>query len=254
MKEFITNNFPSTLDGLFFGLGILAVYLGTILIGVLIRVLSGAGGKGLTVAGQFLIGWLDYIRNDDRNTVNATLNMIVDGKLKFDTLVADCRIWMVWTNAYRMHMIKHAARNTTEDDPVIHFNGHYKPGRFVKLLMRLLMPPNIIREDDYVAMYHPLISLIAERCNNDMSMNLSLGHPMQEHRYVIAVTFEQYGGNRARHLRAMVILESTLLGLTTTLSVDSGNHANRYRTLLAISRQYRANPERFGVVSTWRPM
>jgi hypothetical protein len=35
--------------------------------------------------------------------------------------------------------------------------------------------------------------------------------------------------------------------------VDSEEHRTRYRTLLAIARQYREQPERFGVVKVWRP-
>jgi hypothetical protein len=30
-------------------------------------------------------------------------------------------------------------------------------------------------------------------------------------------------------------------------------HATRYRTLQEVARQYRAHPERFGVVHLWRP-
>ena len=88
----------------------LAVYLGAVLTGVIIRSLGGAGTKGLTVLGRHATGWLDYVRGDDRNTVNVTLNMVVDGHLKFDTIVADRRIWSVWPNAYRVHLIRRAAR------------------------------------------------------------------------------------------------------------------------------------------------
>ena len=35
--------------------------------------------------------------------------------------------------------------------------------------------------------------------------------------------------------------------------VDSEEHKTRYRTLLAIARQYREQPERFGIVNVWRP-
>ena len=81
------------LDGLLFGLGVLAVYLGAVLTGAIIRSLGGAGSKGLTVLGRYATGWFDYVRGDDRNTINVTLNMVVDGHLKFDTIVADRRIW-----------------------------------------------------------------------------------------------------------------------------------------------------------------
>ena len=63
-----------------------------------------------------------------------------------------------------------------------------------------------MREDDYRATYAPLISLISEKCTNDDSIDLALGRPMDEHRFVIALTFEQLNMRRARHLRAMVML------------------------------------------------
>ena len=36
-------------------------------------------------------------------------------------------------------------------------------------------------------------------------------------------------------------------------NVDFEEHKTRYRTLLAIKREYRAHPERFGIVKVWRP-
>jgi hypothetical protein len=111
-----------------------------------------------------------------------------------------------------------------------------------------------IREDDYRATYAPLISLISEKCSNDDSIDLAIGRPMDEHRFVIALTFEQLDSRRARHLRAMVILEPMLLALPDELPrVDYEEHKTRYCTLLAIAREYRAHPERFGVVKVWRP-
>src|SRR5262245_46938915 len=119
--NFIRDNAAQILDGLLFGLGVLAVYLGAVFTGALIRSLGGAGSKGLTFAGRYASGWLDYVRGEDRNTINITLNMIVDNHLKFDTLVADRRIWYVWPNTYRMQMIRRAAKRTTPDNPVVAF-------------------------------------------------------------------------------------------------------------------------------------
>ena len=111
-----------------------------------------------------------------------------------------------------------------------------------------------MREDDYRATYAPLISLISERCTNDNSIDLALGRPMNEFRFVIALTFEQLHSRRARHLRAMVMWEKALLELSDEMPrVDVEEHKTRYRTLLAIAKQYRQHPERFGVVKVWRP-
>ena len=131
----MTENVSQIFDGLLFGLGVLAVYLGAVVTGALVRSLAGAGTKGLTALGRHATGWLDYVRGDDRNTINVTLNMVIDNHLKFDTIVADRRIWSVWPNAYRVHLIRRAAKRTTADDPVIRFpqappaNGHQRTHR-----------------------------------------------------------------------------------------------------------------------------
>jgi hypothetical protein len=262
----MTDNATQMFDGLLFGLGVLAVYLGAVTTGVIIRSLGGAGAAGLTVVGRHATGWLDYVRGDERNTINVTLNMVVDGRLKFDTIVADRRLMSVWPNAFRQHLIRRAARRTTADNPVLQFpqedakrNGLSR--RIANRLASVRITENgrsqlvqLIRENDYRATYAPLISLISERCTNDDSMDLALGRPMDEYRFVIALTFEQLNTRRARHLRAMVMWEKALLELPEEMPrVDAEEHKTRYRTLLAISRQYRAHPERFGVVNVWRP-
>jgi hypothetical protein len=244
---------------------VLAVYIGAVLTGALIRSLAGAGTKGLTVIGRHATGWFDYVRGDDRNTVNVTLNMVIDNQLKFDTIVADTRIWRVWPNAYRIHLIRQASKRTTRDDPVIKFPARRrKKGigrRITNALASIKVTENgrsrrvpLVREDDYRATYAPLISLISERCTNDDSLDLALGRPMNEYRFVIALTFEQLHSRRARHLRAMVMWEKSLLELADEMpDVEIEEHKTRYRTLLSIARQYRANPERFGIVKVWRP-
>jgi hypothetical protein len=261
----MTENLSQIFDGLLFGLGVLAVYLGAVLTGALVRSLAGAGTKGLTVLGRHATGWLDYVRGDDRNTVNVTLNMVVDDHLKFDTIVADRRIWSVWPNAYRVHLIRRAAKRTTADDPVIKFPAPPRAnglgGRIASTLASVKITENgrrrrvpLMREDDYRATYAPLISLISERCTNDDSLDLALGRPMNEFRFVIALTFEQLHSRRARHLRAMVMWEKALLELPREMpQVEVEEHKTRYRTLLAISEQYRRHPERFGIVKVWRP-
>jgi hypothetical protein len=110
MRAYISENWNQILDGLLFGLGVLAVYLGAVVTGAIIRSLGGAGSKGLTVLGRYATGWFDYVRGDDRNTINVTLNMVVDNHLKFDTIVSDRRIWNVWPNQYRVYLIRRAAK------------------------------------------------------------------------------------------------------------------------------------------------
>jgi hypothetical protein len=274
MLEYLSQNGSQILDGLLFGLGVLAVYLGAVFTGALIRSLGGAGSRGLTLAGRYMQGWFDYLRGDDRSTVNVTLNMIVDDHLKFDTLVADRRIWYVWPNAYRVQVIRRAAWRTTRDNPVVLFTEN--SGAPKSLLGRIrrrwrerlhdmvasskvvengrAQRVRLIREDDYKATYGPLISLVSEKCSNDNAIDLALGRPMDEYRFVIALTFEKLHNRRARHLRAMVMWEETLRNLPQDCpQVDLEEHKTRYRTLQAIARQYAANPQRFGIVQVWRP-
>jgi len=267
MREYIAQNWSQIVDGLLFGLGILAVYLGAVATGAIIRSLGGAGSKGLTVLSRYATGSLDYVRGDDRNTINVTLNMVVDGYLKFDTIVSDRRLWHVWPNQYRVYLIRRAARLTTRDNPVILFPQKPKRERrslgerITDMFASVTVTENgrskrvpLMREDDYRATYAPLISLISEKCTNDDSIDLALGRPMDEHRFVIALTFEQLNTRRARHLRAMVVWEKALLDLPAeTPQVDHEEHKTRYHTLVAIAREYRAHPERFGIVKVWRP-
>jgi hypothetical protein len=274
MAEYLKLNASQIIDGLLFGLGVLAVYLGAVFTGALVRSLGGAGSKGITLAGRYVQGWFFYLRGDDRDIVNVTLNMIVDGCLKFDTLVADRKVWFVWPNAYRVLLIRRAAKRTTPDNPVILFpQGPPAPrtwlGRFRRRcgdrLHDLLASAHIVengrsrrvrlmREDDYKATYGPLISLISEKCANDNAIDVALGRAMEEYRFVVALTFEKLHNRRARHLRAMVMWEPSLLDLPAECPrVDFEEHRTRFRTLQAIARQYRANPERFGIINVWRP-
>jgi hypothetical protein len=272
MFDAVRENVSQWSDGVVFGLGLLTVYIGAVLTGALVRSLGGAGSKGLSVLGRYATGWFDYVRGDDRGTISVTLNMVIDNHLKFDTLVADRRLWYVWPNAYRVYLIRRAAKQTTKDNPVVTF-AEQKPRTLVGKMRRgvgeritdavasVRVTENgvsqrvpRIREDDYRATYAPLISLVAEKCTNDFSIDLALGRPMDEHRFVVALTFEQLDSRRARHLRAMVMLEPMLQNLPDELPrVDFEEHKTRYRTLLAIKREYKAHPERFGVVKVWRP-
>jgi hypothetical protein len=267
MRAYLSENASQIIDGLLFGLGVLAVYLGAVFTGALVRSLGGAGSKGITLAGRYVSGWFFYLRGDDRDIVNVTLNMIVDGCLAFDTLVADRKLWFVWPNAYRVLLIRRAAKRTSSDNPVILFpqGGPQPKTRLGNFIHDRLASAHIIengktrrvrllREDDYKATYGPLISLISEKCANENAIDFALGRPMEEYRFVVALTYEKLHNRRARHLRAMVMWEQALLNLPEECPrVEFEEHKTRFRTLHAIAQQYRQNPERFGIVKVWRP-
>lgn len=260
-------------DGVVFGLGVLAVYLGAILTGTIIRSLGGAGGAGLTFMGKYVRGWRAYLRGEENEIVNITLNMVVDNYLKFDTLVADRLVTSVWNNPYHLGLIRAAAKKTTHDNPVLMFQERVEPAktwfgrlrrRIGKAVLGRMTSAEIVeggrarrvfltRQEIYRATYAPLISLISERVSSDNAIDFAVGRPVEEFRFVIALTYEQLSNRRARHLRAMVVYEPMLTALTEVMpEVDHDEHKTRYRTLLAVSKQYRKNPERFGIVRIWR--
>ncbi len=260
-------------DGVVFGLGVLAVYLGAIFTGTLIRSLGGAGAGGLTFVGKYFRGWVAYLRGEDNEIVNVTLNMVVDNHLKFDTIVADRLVTSVWTNLYHLRLIRNAAKQTTHDNPVLMFQDRVtlpktRLGRTKRKIGRVILGRftsaeivengkarrvRLTPQEIYRATYAPLISLISERVSSDNAIDLSVGRPVDEFNFVIALTYEQLNNRRARHLRAMVIYEPMLLSLPTTMPrVDHEEHETRYRTLLAISNHYKLSPERFGIVRIWR--
>ena len=260
-------------DGAVFGLGVLAVYLGAILTGTIIRSLGGAGGAGLTFMGKYVRGWRAYLRGEENEIVNITLNMVVDDHLKFDTIVADRNVTDVWTNPYHLGLIRAAAKKTTHDNPIVMFQQRMeKPKSWFGRLQRSIGKAMIgrmtsaeiveggrtrrvflTRQEIYKATYAPLISLISERVSSDNAIDLSVGRPVEEHLFVVALTYEQLNNRRARHLRAMVIYEPMLRGLREHMPrVDHEEHKTRYRTLLSISQRYQKHPERFGIVRIWR--
>jgi hypothetical protein len=260
-------------DGVVFGLGVLAVYLGAVFTGALIRSLGGAGGAGITFMGKYVRGWRAYLRGEENEIVNITLNMVIDNHLKFDTIVADRNVTDVWTNLYHLGLIRAAAKKTTHDNPVVMFQERIErpkgffgrvQRRIGKAMIGRMTSAEVVeggrrrrvfltRQEVYRATYAPLISLISERVSSDNAIDFAVGRPVEEFSFVVALTYEPLSNRRARHLRAMVMYEPALRALTDKMpQVDHDEHKTRYRTLLAISREYRENPERFGIVRIWR--
>jgi hypothetical protein len=79
-----------------------------------------------------------------------------------------------------------------------------------------------------------------------------LGHDVVEYKFVVALTFEKLRSKRARHFRAMVILEKELLNLPDTYpDVWREEHKTRFDTLKKLSIIYKEHPERFGYLYIW---
>jgi hypothetical protein len=199
--------------------------------------------------------------------------MVIDNHLKFDTIVADRNVTDVWTNLYHLGLIRAAAKKTTHDNPVVMFQERIErpkgffgrvQRRIGKAMIGRMTSAEVVeggrrrrvfltRQEVYRATYAPLISLISERVSSDNAIDFAVGRPVEEFSFVVALTYEPLSNRRARHLRAMVMYEPALRALTDKMpQVDHDEHKTRYRTLLAISREYRENPERFGIVRIWR--
>lgn len=232
-------------DGIFVAFGLLIVWAATIVTASIIRSISTAGGMGLVHVGKMAGGWWRYVRGDDGDIVNITLNTISNQYLKMDTLVSDRHVKDVWPNVYLARRIRRAARACTMADPVVHLkpNGHGLFHRAVKA------PKN----DDHRALYGPLISLIAEACTNQGSIDLAIGRPMREFRFVVALTFEQTADHRLRHLRAMVISEDEILRWPWATAKLDAQLQLRRSTMDKIAQQYQLRPQEFGIVNVWRP-
>jgi hypothetical protein len=223
------------LDGLIFGLGVAMVWIGAVITASIVRSLSIAGGSGILLMTKLATGYMRYKRADASDIVNATLNTLRGGVLSIDTLVSDRLVMDVWPNPYHVRQLWRAARACTEEQPVIVFaDGSI---------------------DDYNKTYDPVVSMIAASCSNEGSVDLALGKPVTEHRFVVALTYEKVKDRRMRHFRAMVILEAEIAAFLEEPGprLRRPEHATRLASLRCIARQYNAHPERFGVVSVWRP-
>src|SRR5262249_15043465 len=157
-----------------------------------------------------------------------------------DTLVSDRTVGEVWPNVYLAGRLRRAARACTGDDPVVklHPNGRGLLHRAVKAR----------KGDDTRLIYGPLISLIAESCSNEGCIDRSLGRPMREHRFVVALTYETLADVRLRHFRVMVVLEDEVRRFPEQMpTVEWPHYQTRFRTLQAVAAQYRTAPHLFGI-------
>lgn len=232
-------------SGLAIGVGVwvLAIFTAT-----MIRSLGALGAIGMLTGGKMFSGWLNYIRGNIGDTVNVTLNTVKNGKLTIDTLVADRLITVVWPNIYLAWRLKKEAKECTELHPVIILQEKDHG----KLAKRFGSRPSTAVSH---FIYGPLISLIAESCANDYSIDLALGIPMFEHRFVVALTYEKLSDMRLQHFRAMVVLEQELVNWPDDdPAFDKPEHATRMKTLRKISQLYKENPADFGIVNMWRPV
>jgi hypothetical protein len=224
-------------DGLLFAAGMGLLWLGAVLGASIVRSLGAAGGGGLVFAGKYLLGRRQYDRGDQSNIVNITLNTTRGGTLAVDTVVADRTLLDVYPNVYHVARLRAMARLCTHGNPLVCFPARTNGSR-----------------DEYRAIYDPLISLIAEACTNSNSIDLALGRPMREHRFVVALTFEKLLGTRSQHFRALMMSEAEVAKFPDHLDTSrwAPELVARFETLRSVARMYREHPARFGIVKVWR--
>lgn len=222
-----------------------ATALLTLVAAAVYRSLGVAGGGGIMILSRLAIGWWRYSQGDARDVVNVTLNTTRGDVLSIDTVVSDTRLLDVWQNAYHVRRILQAARECTLADPVVQFRGNGgEEGRKRRV-------------DAYRVLYDPIVSMVAERCSNDGSIDLALGKTMRRHRFVLALTYEPIQDGRLRHLRVMMVLEDELEEIAREdreVVLARPQHAQRLATLRSIARLWRTHPDRLGVVNVWRPV
>ena len=269
MLDYLHDNASQILDGLLFGLGVLAVYLGAVFTGALIRSLGGAGSKGLTVrrpirrAGSTTCAARTathqrHAQHDRRQPAQVRhhrgrpphlvrlaqhlSHAMIRRAASAPPSTIRWSLSRARTRRTRRGLIRSAAATTST-------TAGQRQGRRER--QGAARAPE--REDDYRATYGPLISLVSEKCTSDDSIDLALGRPMEEYRFVIALTYEKLNNRRARHLRAMVMWEEacstcprnvrgSISRSTRPASHPAGDRARIPR-----------HPERFGVVNIWRP-
>lgn len=242
-------------SGVNVGLGVLAVYFGSVAAVALTRTLGQTGSIWLLWGSRRLMDFYSHSKNENWGVVNVTLNTVHEGHLKYDTIVSDKRLADVWVNDYLVRAIKAAGAKTTETDPVLKFTLGSLPkmtSKLVQFYKDHKRRVEVKRESDYSIIYNPVISLIAERFTNAGSLAMALKKPVKEYSFVLALTFEKVPDVRARHFRIMMINEDELLALPDKFpKLSRPEHGTRYKTLLSIRDQYKAKPEHFGVLKLW---
>jgi hypothetical protein len=222
----------------------------TALVGWLFLIYTGVFRTVGAVMSRFstpiLLGYWFYSRSNNPNEINVTLNILADGRLDIDTIVADRKLVEIYHNAFIAQVIKLSARRTTVEVPVVTFPVKRKTG-WLRLSRKT-------HEHIYEAVYNPLISRVSEQTNSIFSFMKSVGLPMIEYRFVLALTYEKNIPNRDQHFRCMMIWEETLKCLPDRCpGIDHQEYATRFRTLKSIAAHYARHPDHFGIVKVWLP-
>ena len=185
--------------------------------------------KFITAALFMGVGWFfgkrraksEWAKKEFLDRLNVSLTSIDDGTLKIRTIIEKaCQ--EVFLNTVAAEAINAAARQTTEDNP--------------------LLP---LGEDDYWYYLNAVLNEIAEKFAEGQ-IRRDLGLPVEVGTYLICLTCEKAGAVRTQKVRAMVVRKSLLANLPEkTPKFESPNHSTRWETLQFLAKTWKTAPHQF---------
>ena len=185
--------------------------------------------KFVTAALFMGVGWFfgkrraksEWAKKEFLDRLNVSLTSIDDGTLEIRTIIEKaCQ--EVFLNTVAAEAINVAARQTTEDNP--------------------LLP---LAEDDYWYYLNAVLNEIAEKFAEGQ-IRRDLGLPVEVGTYLICLTCEKAGAVRTQKVRAMLVSESLLSNLPEkTPTFESPNHSTRWETLQFLAKTWKTAPHQF---------
>ncbi len=225
------------------------VFWGSIAIGLVL--LSRGLFQGLSrslsaYSSPIAMGLLAHRNGHDPNVVNITLTLYDPEKQTMNlwTLMKDSRIRDVLINPFVAYMVTMCAKRCTEDDPVIRF-------RPPKGIWRYLHKRSVDKLYEHVD--NTLVSAAVHECDPMPAFEKACGSTnIEEHDYVVALTFEKGIPDNDQHFRCIIVKASLLEELSETVPSHLPlKHQHRYRTLLAIRKVAREEPNRVGHMTVY---
>ncbi|HEX3654348.1 MAG TPA: hypothetical protein VHV55_01005 [Pirellulales bacterium] len=182
----------------------------------------------LTLLGLWFGAWWarrraarQWQRKEFIDRLNVSLNIIADGKLQIRTILEGSHE-EIFLNRIAIDKIQHAARRTTEANPLL-----------------------TLDQDDNWFLLNAVLNEVSEKLAEG-HVRRDMGLPTHTQRYVLALTYECAGAMRTRKVRAMMIKQSTLLNLPQEMPLlEHERHQTRFQTLQVIAAEYARQPGRF---------
>lgn len=160
-------------------------------------------------------------RNKEFRRLNVSLNQLADGKLRIRTIL-EKNLDDVFLNRVAVDKVLAAAEKTTEANP--------------------LLP---LEKDDAWYLLNAVLNEISEQFALG-HIRRDIGQPVENHDYVICLTYEKAGAVRTRKVRAMMVRKSALLKLPEKPpQLERASHLTRYETLKMMALEYGKRPEMF---------